>query len=133
MSSWAIANTEKVNGIAGIYPVFDLTTYPGLKRAAPAYGLSVEELSKSLDQHNPIANIDKLAQAQIPVFIIHGDEDTVVPLKENSATLMQRYEAAGSADVAELLTVAGQGHNFWEGFFRCQPLVDFAIEKANVR
>lgn len=133
VSSWAIANADKVTGIAGIYPVFDLTTYPGLKRAAPAYGLSVEELSKSLDQHNPITNIDKLAQAKIPVFIIHGDEDTVVPLKENSATLMQRYEAAGAADVAELITVAGQGHNFWEGFFRCQPLVDFAIDKANVR
>ncbi len=133
VSSWAIANTDKVNGIAGIYPVFDLTTYPGLKRAAPAYGLSIEELSHSLGQYNPIANIDKLAQAKIPVFIIHGDEDTVVPLKENSATLMQRYEAAGAADVTKLITVTGQGHNFWEGFFHCQPLVDFAIERANSR
>jgi hypothetical protein len=23
-----------------------------------------------------------------------------------------------------------QGHNFWEGFFRCQELVDFAIARA---
>ncbi len=35
-SSWAIRNTDKVAAIAGIYPVFDLTTYPGIKRAAPA-------------------------------------------------------------------------------------------------
>ena len=35
ISSWAIANSEKVAGIAGIYPVFDLRTYPGVARAAP--------------------------------------------------------------------------------------------------
>jgi hypothetical protein len=32
-SSWAIRNTNKVAGIAGIYPVFDLTTYPGMKES----------------------------------------------------------------------------------------------------
>lgn len=131
VSSWAIANTDKVTGIAGIYPVFDLTTYPGLQRAAPAYGLSIEEMSKSIDQHNPIASVNKLAIARVPVFIIHGDEDKVVPIQENSATLIQQYKIAGSEDAAELITVTGQGHNFWEGFFRCQPLVDFAIAKAN--
>ena len=23
----------------------------------------------------------------------------------------------------------GQGHNFWEGFFHCRELVDFAIDR----
>ena len=44
VSSWAIQNTDKVAGIAGIYPVFDLRSYPGLNRAAPAYGLKPQEL-----------------------------------------------------------------------------------------
>lgn len=130
VSSWAIANTNKVAGIAGIYPVFDLTTYPGLQRAAPAYGMTPQALADSLDQYNPIARIDQLAQAKIPVFIIHGNDDTVVPLKENSGTLNQRYQSKGASHLANLITVAGQGHNLWEGFFHCQPLVDFAIEKA---
>jgi len=86
-SSWAIRNTDKVAGISGIYPVFDLQTYPGLDKAAPAYGLSPEELEQSLGTHNPIAQADKLASARIPVYIIHGDVDHVVPLNENSATL----------------------------------------------
>ncbi|PQO38448.1 alpha/beta hydrolase [Blastopirellula marina] len=130
VSSWAIRNTDKVAGIAGIYPVFDLRTYPGLERAAPAYGLSVSELEKTLGKNNPISQVNKLAEAKIPVYIIHGDEDRVVPLKENSATLAAAYQAAGAAESLELVVPQGQGHNFWPGFFHCQSLVDFSIDRA---
>lgn len=129
-SSWAIRNTDKVAGFAGIYPVLDLRTYPGLNRAAPAYGLKVEELRATLDEHNPIAKIEVLAKAEVPVFIIHGDIDKVVPLKENSATLVERYKQANAEDLVKLVVVEGQGHNFFPGFFRCQQLVDFAIRQA---
>jgi dipeptidyl aminopeptidase/acylaminoacyl peptidase len=130
VSSWAIRNTDKVAGIAGIYPVFDLRTYPGLNRAAPAYELQPDELAAKLDEYNPIARIDVLAKAKVPVFIIHGDIDNVVPLKENSATLVERYKQANAGDAVELVVVEGQGHNFWPGFFHCQELVDFAIRRA---
>ncbi|HUG67579.1 MAG TPA: prolyl oligopeptidase family serine peptidase [Pirellulaceae bacterium] len=130
VSSWAIHNVDKVAGIAGIYPVFDLRTYPGLNRAAPAYGLQPDELAAKLDEYNPIARINVLAEAKVPVFIIHGDADNVVPLKENSATLFERYKQANAGDAVELVVVEGQGHNFWPGFFRCQELVDFAIRRA---
>ncbi|MCO6456031.1 MAG: prolyl oligopeptidase family serine peptidase [Pirellulaceae bacterium] len=130
VSSWAIAHPSQVAGVAGIYPVFDLRTYPGLAKAAPAYGLSAAELEANLAEHNPIARIDTLAKARIPVCIIHGDDDRVVPLQENSATLRDRYQAAGSADAVTLIVAEGQGHNYWEGFFRCQELVDFAVARA---
>lgn len=130
VTSWAIRNTDKVAGIAGIYPVFDLRTYPGLNRAAPAYGLTPQELEKQLDVLNPIAKVSLLAEASIPVFLIHGDIDMVVPLAENSATLAKRYAEAGRAELVKLIVPAGQGHNFWPGFFRCQELVDFAIHQA---
>ena len=130
VSSWAIKHPDKVAGIAGIYPVFDLRTYPGPDRAAPAYEMKPEELTAALDEHNPIAKVDILAKAKVPVFIIHGDEDKVVPLKENSQALVERYKAAGADDVVKLVVIKGQGHNFWPGFFRCQDLVDFAIAKA---
>lgn len=130
VSSWAIEHPDKVAGIAGIYPVFDLRTYPGLDRAAPAFGLQPSELEATLAQHNPIERVSTLAEARIPVFFIHGDVDKVVPLKENSAAFVEQYEVAGVPSMAELIVVEGQGHNFWEGFFRCQELVDFAIARA---
>ena len=55
--SWAIRNTDKVAGIAGIYPVFDLTTYPGIKKAAAAYKLSEGDLVAAINQHNPTENV----------------------------------------------------------------------------
>jgi pimeloyl-ACP methyl ester carboxylesterase len=130
VSSWAIENLERVSGIAGIYPVFDLRTYPGLQRAASAYRMTVPELEAALDRHNPIAQTAKIAKAKIPVWIIHGDDDKVVPLKENSAELEVQYKLAGAGDAIEVSIAKGQGHNFWEGFFHCQPLVDFVIERA---
>lgn len=130
ITSWACANPEKVAGIAGIYPVFDFRTYPGLANAAPAYGLTSEELTAKLSDHNPIERVGALAKARVPVLIIHGDDDKVVPLKENSAELAAKYKAAGAEDSVTLIVAKGQGHNFWEGFFRCQELVDFTIKQA---
>ncbi len=129
-SSWAIRNPSKVAGLAGIYPVFDLTTYPGLNKAAPAYDLTPEELGKRLDVHNPIRRAAKLAEAKIPVFLIHGAIDKVVPLKENSAQLKTLYAEAGQPELIKLQVIEDQGHNFWPGFFNSQELVDFAIKQA---
>jgi len=130
VSSWAIANPEKVAGIIAIYPVFDLRTYPGLEKAAPSYGLSKDELESKLSELNPISKADTLANAKIPFAIIHGDIDTVVPLQENSQAMLEAYQTADAEHLMHLEVVVGQGHNFWEGFFRSQKLVDFGIEWA---
>ncbi len=130
MSSWAIRNTGKLSGIACIYPVFDLTTYPGIAKAAPAYKLTPEQLEKQLEQLNPIRSARKLADAKIPFAIIHGAIDKLVPLKENSAELKRIYSEAGHESLVNLIVIEDQGHNHWPGFFNCQTLVDFAIAKA---
>ncbi len=130
VSAWAIEHPDCVSGIVGIYPVFDLRTYPGVDKAAPAYELSPQELEAKLPEHNPIERVSVLAEAHVPAYFIHGDEDKVVPLQENSAEFARRYEAAGAGDDVTLTIVEGQGHNFYEGFFHCQELVDFAIARA---
>lgn len=130
VTGWACDHPDKVAGIAGIYPVFDFRTYPGIDKAAPAYGLQPDELQARLGEHNPIERVSAVAKAKVPVFIIHGDDDKVVPLEQNSAELAARYKAAGAADAVTLVVAKGQGHNYWEGFFRCQELVDFAIARA---
>ena len=38
--NWAAENAESVGGIAGIYPVCNVESYPGLKRASHAYELT---------------------------------------------------------------------------------------------
>jgi alpha-beta hydrolase superfamily lysophospholipase len=130
VTSWACAHPDKVAGIAGIYPVFDLRTYPGLTSAAPAYGLKPEELEAKLAELNPIERVAALAKTKVPVYLIHGDDDKVVPLKENSAEFVARYKAVGAEELITLNVAKGQGHNYWQGFFRCQDLVDFAIKQA---
>lgn len=130
VTSWACDHPERFSGLAGIYPVFDFRTYPGINNAAPAYGLSPEDLTLKAGELNPIARMSVLAKHKLPVFIIHGDSDTVVPLKENSQTFADTYQKEGAADSIQLIVAEGQGHNYWEGFFRCEALVSFVIAQA---
>ncbi len=130
VTSWAAKHPDQVAGIAGIYPVFDVRTYPGLAKAAPAYGLSVAELEQQLATLNPIEGVSKLAAAGVPACFIHGDQDKVVPLKENSLEFVRRYREADKEALVRLIVAEGQGHSFWEGFFHCQELVDFIIARG---
>ena len=127
--NWAADNPEKVQCIAGIYPVCNLKSYPGLKRAAPAYNMSTEELAESLATNNPINKLESLAKADIPIFHIHGNIDTVVPLESNSGIIAKRYQRLGGK--MKLIVPKDQGHNMWRGFFECKELVDFVINCAN--
>jgi 6-phosphogluconolactonase len=130
VTAWAADNPDKVAGLAGIYPVFDLRSYPGLSKAAPAYDLTEQELEARLCELSPIERVGTLAKARVPALLIHGDEDRVVPLKENSAEFTARYKAAGAERAVRLIVAKGQGHNYREGFFHCQELVDFVIARA---
>ncbi len=113
--NWAVEHPESVGGIAGIYPVCDLASYPGLARAAPAYEMTVQELAAELAEHNPIQRLAALAKARVPILHIHGDKDATVPLSANSEELRKRYAAYGGP--VEVLVMEGQGHNPWSGCF----------------
>lgn len=125
---WAVENPDKVGGFAGIYPVCNIASYPGVAKAAPAYEMTVEGLQAALAGHNPVDRLQRLAQARVPLFAIHGDADQVVPLAQNSGLMKERYEALGGS--MELIVPAGQGHNMWEGFFRSAELVRFVKAHA---
>jgi len=125
---WAAENPDKVRCITGIYPVCNIASYPGLKRACGAYGLSVPELEDQLTKHNPIDRLAPLVKAKVPIFHIHGDMDRVVPLDKNSALIKKRYDKLGGLMTLEV--VKGQGHNMWNGWFQSQALVDFVIKHA---
>lgn len=126
--NWAAENPSQVGGIAGIYPVCDLRSYPGLAHASPAYGMSEEQLAAELTQHNPTDRLAPLARAGVPVFHIHGDSDKGVPLGPNSGEVARRYHRAGGE--MTLVVAEGQGHSGWEGYFQCEELVDFVLRHA---
>jgi pimeloyl-ACP methyl ester carboxylesterase len=126
--SWAAENPEKVAGFAGIYPVCNLASYPGITNAAPAFGLTPAELTAQLSRHNPIDRLEPLARAKVPLFVIHGDQDKLVPLEANSGLVRSRYQALGGS--MEWVVPAGQGHNMWTGFFQSQELVAFILREA---
>jgi len=127
--NWAVENPMSVCCIAGIYPVCNLTSYPGIQKASEAYNLSEETLKNELAKHNPIERLSGLAQAGVEIFHIHGDSDIVVPIEQNSAELYRRYVELGGK--MELVVTQGQGHNMWQGFFQCQKLVDFVIQQLS--
>ena len=126
--NWAAEHPENVAAFAGIYPVCNLASYPGLEKAAGAYALTPAELAAQLTRHNPIDRLAPLAAARVPLFSIHGDADRLVPLADNSALLAARYRALGGT--AQLIVPPGQGHSMWSGFFQSAELVDFVLRHA---
>lgn len=127
--NWAVEHPSSVACVAGIYPVCDLRSYPGIKNACGAYGMTEEQLNAQLAEHNPIDRIEFLAKAHVPIYHIHGDSDTVVPLEKNSGELAQRYRQLGGE--MTLNVIKGQGHDGWPGWFQCQEVVDFVIAQAH--
>ena len=126
--SWAATNPDKVAAFAGIYPVCNVASYPGVANAAGAFQMKPEELQAHLTEYNPIDRLAPLAKAGVPFFAIHGDVDKVVPLEKNSGLMKERYTALGGT--MQLVIPPGQGHNMWTGFFQCQELVDFVKAQA---
>jgi hypothetical protein len=126
--NWAAAHPESVACIAGIYPVCNLTSYPGLAQACGAYDLTELELAARLAEHNPLERCAALAAARVPILHLHGDEDTVVPLAANSAPFAARYQQHGGP--MRLIVAKGRGHDRWSGWFESQELVDFVIRYA---
>jgi dienelactone hydrolase len=126
--NWAVENPERVGGIAGIYAVGNLTSWPGLKRAAPAYDMTVDELRDALAEHNPVDRLAPLAKAKVPIYHLHGDNDKVVPLKQNAGLLVERYKALEGPATLEI--IRGGGHDLKPHWFQSQNLVDFMVTQA---
>jgi len=125
----AADHPEWVACIAGIYTVGDLRSYPGLERAAPAYGLTAAELEAQLTQHNPIERLANIAAAKIPILHIHGDADKVVPIERNSGAIAEHYKALGG--MMELVIIPGKGHEYDPGFFESEKMVEFIVKYAS--
>lgn len=128
MLGFAMRHPDKLSAFAGIYPVCNLTSWP-LKKSKPAvladYRLSESEFIDRLGYYNPVDNLARLAATRVPMFIVHGDSDVVVPLDENSGLLQERYQSLGGP--ISIKVIPGEGHKVSPSFFECQELVDFVL------
>jgi len=132
--NWTSENTDKVFCIYADAPVCDIKSWPGglgkgegsksdWQKCLQAYGLTETTV---LDFKNiPINNCIKLAKAKIPLLIVCGDADTVVPIEENTYKLAEAYRAAGGE--IELIVKKGIGHHP-HSLKDPTPIVDFILK-----
>lgn len=102
--NYAVAYPEKVSLLYLDAPVLDIRSWPGGKGSGEGspecwhdcmklYNLT-EETAK-LFKENPLDKVEAVAKAGIPIIVVAGDSDRVVPYSENAAILKEKYEKAG--------------------------------------
>ena len=129
--NWASEHPDLVKCIGGTYPVCDIASYPGIAGACSAYGMTESELQSHLKEHDPIDRLAPLASHKIPVLLIHGDDDSVVPLERNTAEFARRYQALKGP--VELEIIKGKGHAEIPEFFESDKFINFFIRQATNR
>lgn len=134
--NWASKNTDKVFCIYADAPVCDIKSWPGgmyngsgnpnaWKTCLEAYELDTIKV-KTYD-NIPINNSVNIAKANIPVLHVYGDADTVVPYKENTLLLAEKFREAGGT--IELIRKKGIGHHP-HSLKDPKPIIDFILKNT---
>jgi predicted esterase len=79
-----------------------------------------------IKKYNPQYNLAGLAEKKVPLFMVHGTKDALVPYEDNSKLIKESYEALGGPIVVKM--IEGKGHQESVEFFKCNELVDFVIK-----
>jgi pimeloyl-ACP methyl ester carboxylesterase len=128
--AWAFRHPDKVRAWVGIYPVCNLASWPLKNSKAQTladFALPEAELVAKLKEFNPVDNLAGLLANKVPMFVVHGDSDVVVPYDDNTRLLKDRYEAGGGAITVKL--IPGEGHKVGPSFFECRELVEFVLKQ----
>lgn len=134
--NWAATHPDKTLAVYLDNAVCDFKSWPGgqVKKLGRGKGSEAEWKNvlaaydfKSDDdaihyQHNPVDNLPTLAKARIPLLLVYGDKDTVVPATENSEIVFDRYQALHGP--VERIVKPGQDHHP-HGLTDVTPVVKF--------
>jgi len=128
--NWAAANPDKVSCIYGDAPVCDIRSWPGERdtKCLKVYGITVEQLADF--KENPIDHLAPLAKAKIPILIVAGDADKVVPMKENALVIQERYKKLGCEII--LISKKGVGHHP-HSLKDPTPIVEFILKHTPLK
>jgi alpha-beta hydrolase superfamily lysophospholipase len=130
---WVAEHPGDIQCMAGIYPVLNLASWPPgdsplLRQVATAYGYtSLSEFQEQRCQLSPLSHAGPLVKAKIPIFILHGDSDRIVPVRENSQPFVNAYAALGGS--AQLIIVPGKGHEEVDEYFKSDRLLQFLLDQ----
>ena len=115
--NWASANPGKVAAVYGDNPVCNFNSWPGGKngkfskrdwqRCLKAYGVSAEAAPQ---HHQPLspATLKPLAKKKVPIALVLGLADKVVPVAENGELLARNYQSLGGP--IRVWRKPGKGH-----------------------
>jgi len=95
----ALNNSEKINGLILESAFADVPSLFG------RLGILVPKGIKN-DPSLPISNVEKMKEVHVPLLVIHGERDTLIPVNHGK----ELYEASPVED-KELLIIQGGGHN----------------------
>lgn len=137
--NWAIAYPDQVESIYIDNPVLDFRTWPGGQRGGArsdndwadvlkAYGLSEEEALAYEDGPLNEARLRKLAEKKVPILVVCGDADHVVPYEQNTKILEERYSRLGGP--IQVIVKPGNDHHP-HSLPDPTPIVEFVEKAAN--
>jgi pimeloyl-ACP methyl ester carboxylesterase len=117
--NWAARNPFRVAAIYGDAPVCDFRTWPhgtsvskgssgDWERLKQVYGFINDEAAMAY-RLNPVDNLGPLAAAKIPILIVCGDADKVVPMAQNASVVEERYQKLGGE--IKLIVKPGVDHH----------------------
>jgi len=130
--NFAAAHPTRVAAIYLDAPVVDLKSWPGGNRTSPewramlqAYELNEETFAAF--RRNPIDLLPQIANLKVPILVVAGDADRIVPLAENTGALEQRYRDAGGP--IQVILKPGVDHHP-HSLKDPAPIVDFLLRNA---
>jgi pimeloyl-ACP methyl ester carboxylesterase len=138
--AWAAAHPDRTLAVYLDNGVCDFKSWPGGKPKGLGAGQGSagewQNVLKAYDfkddkeaiasKVNPVDNLTPLAKAKIPLLLVYGDSDKVVPHKENSEIVYDRYKTMGGP--VERVVKEGQDHHP-HGLKDPQPILEF-FDKA---
>jgi len=126
--NWALAYPQRVAAIYGDNPVFDIRSWPGgnsgkrsdadWQRCLKAYNL--DEAKAATFEPVSTESLKTLAVERIPMLLVLGIDDKVVPIAENGDLLAARYRKAGG--IVETWRKPDNGHHP-HGLHPVEPLL----------
>lgn len=131
--NWAKANPTKVIAIYGDNPLLDLRKFPNQTPEAKAmraqclecYGITEAQLPEF--KGSPVDGLEALAAAKVPVFLVLGAKDDIVPIAEHADVLEARYKALGGPVRRWVKPDAGHHPH---GLQPVEPLVEAVLAAA---
>lgn len=133
--NWALAHPERVACIYADAPVCDLRSWPGglmtgvgsqedWRKVQQVYGLTEEAAAHF--QGSPVNRAIELAKSNIPLLVVSGDSDAVVPYVENAGVLVEAYRA----QKGPVQTIIKKGEGHVHGLSNVTPVVRFVLKHA---